>query len=141
MPEPEGSSNSDDTVMDAGPAHVVEAPPADPMALDNFRLSDAVKQQLRAKKIESLFPIQAGQQMPSVLDALHTGSACTSAGHARVQDEILGTMHVRKGPPLTAETISFVQSLCHDLQLACYVFGCWSRLPAVTLPPCSSLFP
>ena len=99
MPEPEGSSNSDDTVMDAGPAHVVEAPPADPMALDNFRLSDAVKQQLRAKKIESLFPIQAGQQMPSVLDALHTGSACTSAGHARVQDEILGTMHVRKGPP------------------------------------------
>ena len=62
VPEPEGSSNSDDTVMDAAPAHVLEAPPADPMALDNFRLSEAVKQQLRAKKIETLFPIQVNRQ-------------------------------------------------------------------------------
>ena len=37
-----------------------------------------------------------------------------------------------------AEMSSFL-SLCHYLQLARHVFGCWSCLPALTLSPCSCL--
>ena len=43
------------------------AKPADPLALDNFRLSDGVKALLREKGIESLFNIQA-QTLNHLLD-------------------------------------------------------------------------
>jgi ATP-dependent RNA helicase DDX21 len=41
--------------------------PADPLALDNFRLSDSIKSLLREKNIEALFNIQA-QTLNLVLD-------------------------------------------------------------------------
>lgn len=56
------SADSEQFVEVAKPAK-----PADPLALDNFRLSDGVKALLREKGIESLFNIQA-QTLNHLLD-------------------------------------------------------------------------
>ena len=63
-PSPAGSDSaeSEQCALD-----ISESKPADPLALDNFRLSPAVKTLLRQKGIESLFSIQA-QTLTSVLD-------------------------------------------------------------------------
>ncbi|CAL8464893.1 g4428 [Coccomyxa elongata] len=56
------------------------AKPADPLALDNFRLSDGVKALLREKGIESLFNIQA-QTLNHLLDGFDlVGRARTGQG-------------------------------------------------------------
>lgn len=62
------SSQSDQSVIDATDAAVAVSPPvtaaaevaaeADPLALDNFSLSPAVKKLLNDKGIKALFPIQ-----------------------------------------------------------------------------------
>lgn len=59
------SSQSDQSVVDAAvavsPPSTAAAEPAaeaDPLALDNFNLSPAVKKQLHDKGIKALFPIQ-----------------------------------------------------------------------------------
>ena len=63
-PSPAGSDSaeSEQCALD-----VSDSKPADPLALDNFRLSPAIKDLLRQKGIESLFNIQA-QTLTSVLD-------------------------------------------------------------------------
>ena len=63
-PSPAGSDSaeSEQCALD-----VSDSKPADPLALDNFRLSPAIKDLLRQKGIESLFTIQA-QTLTSVLD-------------------------------------------------------------------------
>ena len=67
------------------PAVVVDAEPADPMALDNFRLSDAVKQQLKAKSILTLFPIQV-RHTGSRLHSKHLFHWRTSSATSAVPD-------------------------------------------------------
>ncbi len=63
-PSPAGSDSaeSEQCALD-----VSDSKPADPLALDNFRLSPAVKALLQQKGIKSLFNIQA-QTLTSVLD-------------------------------------------------------------------------
>ena len=67
-PSPAASGSGDSAVSDQ--SLVVSAPetdaaeppaqPADPLAIDNFALSAAIKALLRKKGIEALFPIQVG---------------------------------------------------------------------------------
>ena len=80
------SSDSEDTTVAAGapaaaaaPA-VVAAEPANPLALDNFRLSAPIKSLLRAKNMDSLFDIQA-QTLNFLLDGFDlVGRARTGCG-------------------------------------------------------------
>ena len=64
-PSVDDSIASEDTTLSAGDEPA--APPADPLAVDNFRLSPAVKAVLKTKGIQSLFEIQA-QTLAHVLD-------------------------------------------------------------------------
>jgi ATP-dependent RNA helicase DDX21 len=68
-PESKGPSpaGSDSAESEQCALDVSDSKPADPLALDNFRLSPAIKGLLRQKGIESLFNIQA-QTLTSVLD-------------------------------------------------------------------------
>ena len=68
-PESKGPSPaaSDSADSEQCALEISDSKPADPLALDNFRLSPAVKTLLREKGIESLFSIQA-QTLTSVLD-------------------------------------------------------------------------
>ena len=68
-PESKGpsSAGSDSAESEQCALDISESKPADPLALDNFRLSPGVKTLLRQKGIESLFSIQA-QTLTSVLD-------------------------------------------------------------------------
>ena len=68
-PESKGPSpaGSDSAESEQCALDVSDSKPADPLALDNFRLSPAIKDLLRQKGIESLFSIQA-QTLTSVLD-------------------------------------------------------------------------
>lgn len=52
----DASTASDDTTLQGGDDG---APSVDPMSVDNFKLSAAIKKQLAAKGIQALFPIQA----------------------------------------------------------------------------------
>lgn len=74
LPAESNSSDISETVA------VPEPVAADPMSLDNFRLSNALKSMLRAKNIDGLFPIQA-QTLASVLDGFDmVGRARTGQG-------------------------------------------------------------
>ena len=68
-PESKGPSpaGSDSAESEQCALDISDSKPADPLAIDNFRLSPAVKALLRQKGIESLFNIQA-QTLTSVLD-------------------------------------------------------------------------
>ena len=68
-PESKGPSPaaSDSADSEQCALEISDSKPADPLALDNFRLSPAVKALLREKGIASLFSIQA-QTLTSVLD-------------------------------------------------------------------------
>lgn len=68
-PEREGPSpaGSDSAESEQCALDVSDSKPAHHLALDNFRLSPAIKDLLRQKGIESLFSIQA-QTLTSVLD-------------------------------------------------------------------------
>ena len=73
------SSDSEDTVV-AAEAAPVPAKPANPLALDNFRLSAPVKSLLRAKGFDTLFDIQA-QTLNHLLDGFDlVGRARTGCG-------------------------------------------------------------
>ena len=75
------SSDSEDTVVaaEAAPAPA-PAKPANPLALDNFRLSAPVKSLLRAKGFDTLFDIQA-QTLNHLLDGFDlVGRARTGCG-------------------------------------------------------------
>jgi len=63
------------------------AKPADPLALDNFRLSDSVKALLREKGIEALFSIQA-HTLNHVLDGFDL------VGRARYASSFLSLHHI-----------------------------------------------
>lgn len=79
------SSDSEDTTVAAeAPADVTPAAepvaPANPLALDNFRLSAPIKSLLRAKNMDSLFDIQA-QTLNFLLDGFDlVGRARTGCG-------------------------------------------------------------
>ena len=82
------SSDSEDTTVAAEapaaatPAPVIAEPakPANPLALDNFRLSAPIKSLLRAKNMDSLFDIQA-QTLNFLLDGFDlVGRARTGCG-------------------------------------------------------------
>ena len=68
-PEAKGPSpaGSDSAESEQCALDISDSKPADPLAIDNFRLSPAVKALLRQKGIEALFNIQA-QTLTSVLD-------------------------------------------------------------------------
>ena len=68
-PESKGPSpaGSDSAESEQCALDISDSKPADPLTIDNFRLSPAVKALLRQKGIESLFNIQA-QTLTSVLD-------------------------------------------------------------------------
>ena len=73
------SSDSEDTVVAAETA-ALPAKPANPLALDNFRLSAPVKSLLRAKGFDTLFDIQA-QTLNHLLDGFDlVGRARTGCG-------------------------------------------------------------
>ncbi len=79
------SSDSEDTTVAAeAPVAATPAPepvaPANPLALDNFRLSAPIKSLLRAKNMDSLFDIQA-QTLNFLLDGFDlVGRARTGCG-------------------------------------------------------------
>ena len=82
-PESKGPSPaaSDSADSEQCALEISDSKPADPLALDNFRLSPAVKALLREKGIESLFSIQA-QTLTSVLDGFDlVGRARYALGH------------------------------------------------------------
>ena len=83
-PESKGpsSAGSDSAESEQCALDISESKPADPLALDNFRLSPGVKALLRQKGIESLFSIQA-QTLTSVLDGFDL------VGRARYIQEFL----------------------------------------------------
>lgn len=64
----------------AAPAAAAPAAAADPLALDNFALSEPVKSLLRAKGIEALFPIQAKCLEPALAGRDVVGRARTGCG-------------------------------------------------------------
>ena len=83
-PESKGPSPaaSDSADSEQCALEISDSKPADPLALDNFRLSPAVKALLREKGIESLFSIQA-QTLTSVLDGFDlVGRARCAPGDA-----------------------------------------------------------
>lgn len=68
------------------------AKPADPLALDNFRLSDPVKALLREKGIEALFNIQA-HTLNHVLDGFDLVGRARCASSFLSLHHISGAMH------------------------------------------------
>ena len=83
-PETKGPSPaaSDSADSEQCALEISDSKPADPLALDNFRLSPAVKALLREKGIDALFSIQA-QTLTSVLDGFDlVGRARYAPGHS-----------------------------------------------------------
>ena len=85
-PEAKGPSpaGSDSAESEQCALDISDSKPADPLAIDNFRLSPAVKALLRQKGIEALFHIQA-QTLTSVLDGFDL------VGRARYHTRLLSS--------------------------------------------------
>ena len=98
-PESKGPSpaGSDSAESEQCALDISDSKPADPLAIDNFRLSPAVKALLRQKGIEALFHIQA-QTLTSVLDGFDL------VGRARYHTRLLSScisIHLSLSPWLT----------------------------------------
>ena len=74
------------TASAAAAASAAPVAPADPLALDNFRLSEGVKALLREKGIQALFKIQS-ETLNQVLDGndLVGRARCAPSGHSAAQ--------------------------------------------------------
>lgn len=99
-PESKGPSpaGSDSAESEQCALDVSDSKPADPLALDNFRLSAAIKALLRQKGIESLFNIQA-QTLTSVLDGFDLVGRARCASLHRAARTLSSMPVIESSPP------------------------------------------